>query len=147
MNSPNLSLQKPLEEYIHFFERISSRSVRLLEKLAEPGMRFTNPFNDVQGVDAVERVLNKMFVQLGQPRIRVLDHAWGRDGHTVYLRWALSGIVKGRELRLGGVSEVTFTPVGKVIAHIDHWDSGGQILGTLPFIGGLWRRVRKKIGA
>lgn len=145
MNQPVMALQKALEDYIGYFEKLTPRSVRLLEKLAEPGMRFTDPFHDVHGVDAVEAVLEQRLRADGQTQFRVSDHAWGRDGYTVYLRWTRTSFVSGQEQRINGVSEVMFSPGGRVAAHIDHWDSGRQKDARRPFTGWLLSRIQKKL--
>lgn len=143
----NPALQRPLEDYIVYFEKLSQRSVRLLDKMAAPGMRFRNPFNDVTGTDAVMRVITKIFEDTDRPKLRVTDAAWGRDGYTAYLRWTFTFSPKGKKDQwiIEGMSEVTFGPDGKVVAHLDHWDTGSQILDKIPLTRWMWSMTRKKI--
>lgn len=147
MNSQTaMKLQKPLEEYIRYFETLTPRSVRLIEKIADPTMRFIDPFNDVHGIDAVEAVLEKKCRGVINPKYRITDYAWGRDGHTVYLRWSFSFEEQGALRLITGMSEVSFSPLGKVACHVDYWDTGSQLMAYRPFAGWVWRNIRRRLG-
>ena len=145
MTENPLKFQRALDDYIEYFERLSARSIRLIEKLAEPGMRFKDPFNDVQGLDAFERIFRHMFEHLEKPKFEVQDYAWGQDGQTVYLRWVLRYELRGQKRRIDGMSEVFFSNGGKVLSHIDHWDAGEQFYERLPLLGGMIRFVKSKL--
>jgi len=141
-------IEDAVEKYIRYWETLSPRTVGLIEGLAAPGMRFKDPFNDVQGTKAVRAVLDRIFSDADNPRFRVSDHAVGRDGLTAYLRWEFTFTPRNarRIWRITGMSEVLFTPEGLVAAHTDHWDTGSQILAKLPVIGWMWGKLRRKIG-
>ena len=146
-NIPPL-LKTSLEEYISYWQRISTRSIRLIEKIAHPNLRFVDPFNDVSGIDAFEDMLTKALGDLSQFKFKATDRAWGEDGHTAYVRWTVSLIAKGKkkEMILTGVSEITLSPDGKIMSHIDHWDSGTQFYLHLPIVGWIIRKIIAKIG-
>ena len=93
--------EKALQEYCLYFEKLSVRSVRLIEKLAEPSMRFKDPFNDVQGLDHVERVLAAIFEHAEKPRFKVRDTAWGAvENRVAYIRWNFTYMLKGRRFEI-----------------------------------------------
>jgi steroid delta-isomerase len=143
MNQENVSgagslpppFQRPLEDYIAYLERLTPRSVRLLEKLAAPEMRFIDPFYDVRGVDAVVAAFEKICSQDSQLKFRITDRAWGRDGYTAYLRWSLTF----GERTIDGMAEIVFGPDGKIVQHTNHWDSGGQVMARLPLLKWVWK--------
>lgn len=144
------AFKKPLDDYIEYFEKLNVRSIRLLEKLAEPGMRFKDPFNDVRGIDAVERILQHMFQTLHNPKFKVRDYAWGRwqkeaQGAIAYLRWDMTFEFKGQKHMIEGMSEVMFSKDGKVMSHIDHWDAGEQFYEHIPILGSVIRFVKSKL--
>ena len=145
MNEIAPNFQRGLDDYIEYFEKLNRRSIRLIEKLAEPGIRFKDPFNDVQGTDAFERIFVHMFENLERPKFSVQDYAWGKDGKTAYLRWVLKYQLKGQAKRIEGMSEVMFSNNAKVMAHIDHWDAGEQFYEHLPIIGAGIRFVKSKL--
>ncbi len=141
--------QRALEDYIEYWETLTPRSVRLIEKLGDPGMMFKDPFNNVQGLEAVETVLSKIFQDTEKPRFKVQNHAWAQDGKTAFLRWQMRFLSKGRkrEWIIDGMSEIYFSDSGKVMAHYDHWDSGSQLFSRLPVCGFLFNLVKKRLGA
>ena len=46
-----------------------------------------------------------------------------------------------------GVSRVTFEQTGKVVSHIDYWDSATNIYEKIPLLGSLINFVKKRIKA
>ena len=141
-------LQRALDDYIDYFERLNARSVRLIEKLAVPGMQFQDPFNDVTGIEKVEAILQKMFTDVKTPKFRVHDYAWGRDGHTAYIKWTfIAKMAKGRQLDITGMSEIYFNDDALVMSHIDYWDPAASIYEDVPLLGRAIRWVRGKISA
>ena len=131
-----MKYMKAAEDYVLFFETLSSRSLRLLPKHVSPGVRFKDPFNDVIGSDQMERVLAHMFTQLHSPKFKVHDVSWGRDEHTAYLKWTFSYILpkSGQKDSFEGMSEITFHPSGKIASHIDFWDPTYPIYMRVPFL-------------
>lgn len=141
-----VNLRRVLEEYIDYREKLTPRSIRLIEKLAVPYMAFTDPFNDVQGIEEVETVFEKMFSKMDRPSCKIDDAAWGRDEYTAYLRWTLTFSPKGREERrqIAGISEICFTRDGKIYRQTDYWDSGSQQMSNMPLPGWLSRRMCRR---
>lgn len=125
----NLNFQRQLEEYSAYHERLTARSVRLIEKLASPEMRFIDPHHDVRGIEAVEAVMTGMLGQGDRVSTRITDMAWGRDGYTAYLRWTRHF----PKHQMGGISEVVFGPDGLVVQHTEYWLSQSQKRGLFSF--------------
>lgn len=125
----NLNFQRQLEEYSVYHERLTTRSVRLIEKMAAPEMRFINPDYDVRGIEAVESVLTKMLGQGDRVKTSVTDMAWGRDGYTAYMRW----IRHFPKHQMDGISEVVFAPDGLVVQHTEYWLSQPPKRGLFSF--------------
>ncbi|MCM2343686.1 MAG: nuclear transport factor 2 family protein [Alphaproteobacteria bacterium] len=121
--NPAMALQKPLEDYIHFLERMTTRSLPLLNKLATPGMHFHDPLHDVHGVAAVMEVFAQKLSNLTAPRLRVKDFCWGREQPVAYLRWDLTGQKDGESFFEQGISEIMFSNDGYVMAHRDYLGS------------------------
>ena len=71
--------------YIRYYETLSRATVGALRGLAAPELRFTDPFNDLTGVERVVRMLERLFDELEEPRFAVTDRAL--SGPVWYLRW------------------------------------------------------------
>lgn len=135
-----------LEDYIRYYEALTPRSVRLIEKLAVKDMVFENPFHCVQGIDNVEHVFEKMFADIEKPKFKITDYSWGiQNENTAYLRWLMTFGMAGKAQSIEGMSEVLFADNGQVMSHIDYWDANSRIFTKLPYIGGLFRWIGKRV--
>jgi hypothetical protein len=114
-----------------------------LLSLASEDVRFADPFNDVRGKPSLAAVLTHMVETTEDPRFEILDIA--ASDKAGYIRWRFAFKMKrrpkGPAWRFEGMSEILIGPDGLVTAHLDHWDSGPQLLAKLPGIGWINRRV------
>ncbi|MFO1070186.1 MAG: nuclear transport factor 2 family protein [Geminicoccaceae bacterium] len=134
-----------IEAYARYWETLSPATTGDLRGLARSDLVFRDPFNEIRGVDAVVAMLDRMFRDLGQPRFVVVRIA--SDGPVSFIRWDFTFELRGRPLRIEGVSEVELDGEGRVARHIDHWDAAGQVYERIPLLGGLLRQVRKRLAA
>lgn len=134
-----------LDAYVQFFEELSPETLDSLAQVTAPEVRFSDPFNDVRGRDAMRAVLADMFRKLGRPRFIVTHRAW--DDDTAFLRWRMEARAFGGPWTVEGMSEVRFDQDGLVREHVDHWDSGTQVYARLPVLGALIRMIRRRIAA
>ena len=126
---PDLSLQKPLEDYVEFIDRLNTRSIPLLPNFVSPLFSFQDPYHHVKGVSEACDVLMRRFDLYPDARYRVSDFVWGRREATAYLFWSLrfktwKGLMVKRNSEdtiLEGMSELKFTPEGEVYSHSDFW--------------------------
>lgn len=137
----------PAAAYVHFYETMTPLSLDRLDTLVTPDVRFVDPFNDVTGLVAMRRILERMFADLHEPRFRVTHRAW--DGATCLLRWRFTARGKSNqnEWLIVGMSELAFAPDGRVSSHIDHWDAGRQVYEKLPVLGAVLRVIRRRLAA
>ena len=137
-----------LRAYGEFLERISPERIDELRALAAPDLRFKDPFNEVQGIEQVQRVFHKMFEDASDIRFNVLHMACA--GPVGYLRWEMSlrptsRLVSGQTWRFSGVTEARFDDQGRLAEHVDHWDAGAQFYERLPLLGRLLRLIRRPL--
>lgn len=140
-----IGCQGTLDDYMLYFQKLNTRSIRLIEKMVEPGVQYKGPFDDVQGVEAFEMVLQKASILRGQSRLHIQDYAWGQAGNVAYVRWTLSYQILQKVRRIDGVSELMFSKRGKIMAHHDHWDAGEAVYEHIPLLGAAVRRSKSKI--
>lgn len=139
-------MNRPADAYLRFFENLTPQSLARLDDVVTPDVRFRDPFNDVAGVDAMRRVLAKMFQDVDDPVFRVTHAAEAGDG-TCLVRWTFDCRFRGRSWQVIGTSELHLAADGRVVAHIDHWDSGRQFYEKLPLIGAMLRFIRRRCAA
>lgn len=129
----------------HFYATLTPASLAQLGYFYAPDARFRDPFNDVVGLPAIERIFRHMFASLAHPRFEVTNCLC--DGREAMLGWIFRfGSGRGaREIR--GVSHLRFDESGRVVEHIDHWDAARQLYETIPALGTVLRAVRRRLAA
>lgn len=137
--------EEDMRRYVAFFEQLEPASLQRFHEVFAVNARFRDPFNDVTGVQAIARVFAHMFATTEAPRFLV-DEALCRD-RTASLRWRFQCRVRGRALEIEGMSLVRFDRYGRVTEHLDYWDPAAQLYERLPLLGGLLRRIRRRLAA
>jgi hypothetical protein len=129
-----------------WYARLSPASLREIEQVYAPRARFKDPFNDVEGIDAIRRVFDHMFATLREPRFAVIDAVC--DENACLLVWDFDfRRSSGRAMRIHGASHVTFGGDARVTIHRDYWDAAAELYEKLPFIGSLMRTLRRRLAA
>lgn len=127
MIEPDLSLQKPLEDYVEYLGKLNLRSLPLLGSIAHLSLAFQDPYHAAQGIDATAAVFAHRFNIYPDGAYRINDFVWGRRPATAYLYWSFRftpksfGKKKQDRLALEGMSEVMFSPDGRIFSHSEFW--------------------------
>jgi len=141
--------RESLASVVRFFEGIGPEDVARIGELYAGDARFVDPFNDVTGCAAIERIFAHMFVQLDSPRFVVHDRIC--DGAQAFLTWDFefrfrSGAPRGLQ-RIRGSTHLRFAADGKVALHRDYWDAAAELYEKLPVVGALMRWLRRRASA
>jgi steroid delta-isomerase len=142
-----------LARYVTFLESFDKAALARLDAVYAADVHFRDPFNDVRGLAALERVYADMLEQVGDLRFDVHTSAWSGviDQHPVaLLRWTLAGTLHAcgdRAWSVDGCSEVRFDDRGLVVAHHDYWDAAGGLYVHLPLVGSLMRWLARRLAA
>lgn len=136
-----------LQAYAGFFEALTPDDLARFDGLFSHDIHFKDPFNDVRGIKAVQRVFAHMFEQCVNPRFRVSD--WCGSHESGYLSWTFHFTPKGQtsEQVVEGLSHVRFDTSGRVTEHIDYWDPAEQLYSHVPLWGWLFRSLRRRLSA
>ena len=123
-----------------YFETLTPDSIALLPSFYAPQARFKDPFNDVQGVTAIERIFRHMFEQVDAPRFVVHDVV--ADADQAFMRWdfRFAAARLGRGVQsIRGATHFRFGADGRVTEHRDYWDAAEELYAKLPLVGVLMR--------
>lgn len=136
-----------LAKLVAFYETLRPETLHALDTVYAPSATFVDPFNDVQGVDAIRRIFAHMFEALDAPAFTVLE-AYERD-ETAVLLWRFSFRLGSRsgQMLVSGMTRVEFGDDGRVRHHVDYWDAAGQLYERLPLIGAPLRWLRRRFAA
>lgn len=152
LNSPvletNLSsaMDARVTRVVYFFETLTPQSVPALDHLYDAQARFKDPFNDVQGLEAVKKIFEHMFVALISPRFVVTGRVV--QGSQCFLTWefrfCFRNFKQGTEQVILGASHLVFSEQGLVTVHRDYWDAAEELYEKLPLVGALMRWLKKR---
>ncbi|EHR73420.1 hypothetical protein BurJ1DRAFT_4634 [Burkholderiales bacterium JOSHI_001] len=148
MNPPGRTAPHPdarVRRVVDYFETLSPTSLPRLAELYASDARFVDPFNDVQGTVAIERIFNHMFTQVQQPRFVVLS-AEAQDA-TAFLTWDFLFLRGTQAHRIHGASRLLFNAQDQVQLHRDYWDAAHELYEHLPVLGALMRWLRRRLAA
>ena len=132
--------------FIAFFENLSPADVATLGQVYAPDARFKDPFNEVQGVPAIQAIFAHMFGALDQPRFVVTGRVV--QGNQCFLTWdflfAFQRFDKGVTQTVRGASHLVLDDEGLVTLHRDYWDAAEELYEKLPVVGALMRWLRRR---
>ncbi|MFY7776936.1 MAG: nuclear transport factor 2 family protein [Elstera sp.] len=137
----------PIEPFQQYLETLTAETVPQILDLVASDVRFIDPFHDVSGAQAMQRVFAAIFVSLKNVRFTVIDRAW--SGNAWYLRWRFEGDRRqgGQMFEFDGMSEIYFNDEGRVRLYRDHWDAASGFYEKLPVLGWVLRLLRRKIAS
>jgi steroid Delta-isomerase len=134
-----------LAQLRHFFETIRPESVGQIGTIYAPDAYFKDPFNEVRGVPAIERIFRHMFAQVIDPRFVIHDAVI--QGEQGFVTWDFRFRMRrfsAVEQVIRGASHLRFGAAGLVVFHRDYWDAAEELYEKLPVLGGLMRFLRRR---
>lgn len=130
----------------HGFESLTPERVGDLLRLYHPQARFKDPFNEVQGHEAIAQIFHHMYRSLDRPHFVVT--AQGVDGDQAFLTWEFrfhfrSAGASGLQT-VRGATHLLFDAQGLVTLHRDYWDAAEELYEKLPVLGSLMRWLKAR---
>ena len=131
---------------IAFFETLTPQCLSGLADIYAQGARFKDPFNDVQGLDAIAHIFGHMFVALQQPRFVITRQV--NQGNDCFITWDfyfyLASYRSSVEQKIAGATHLVFDSDGRVLIHRDYWDAAEELYEKLPLVGSLMRWLKRR---
>ena len=133
------------DDVIRFYEEFSPQSIERMPEIYSDDAFFKDPFNEVRGPAAIQRIFSHMYKQVEDPRFVVKEKV-GDDRNAV-LVWELHFVVQffrtKRSQVIRGVSHFKFNEAGLINFHRDYWDANEELFVKIPGIGFLMRGLRE----
>ena len=139
--SANLSL----DAIVGWFESISPSNVGDTPRYYAPQALFRDPFNEVRGPAAIERIYRHMFAQVDDPRFTV-THRWqSAQGAMLLSELRCRAKRGGTEFRIRCATHLEFDAQGRITLHRDYWDPAEDLYEKVPVLGSLMRFIRSRL--
>ncbi len=146
MHTTKRSITDPdVQRIVALFEQLSLQDLPRLAEIYSADARFKDPFNEVQGVAAIQRIFEHMFASLDSPRFVIRDAIV--DGDQCFLSWDFSFRMKrfNRDAQLiRGGSHLKLGADGRILSHRDYWDAAEELYEKLPLLGALMRWLKSR---
>jgi hypothetical protein len=128
------------------FEELQPQSVAQLKNFYSPTALFKDPFNQVQGIDAIEQIFLHMYASLENPRFVITAQVV--DGSQAFLNWDFKFRFKRfdttTEQVVKGTTHLVLDDQLRITLHRDYWDTAEELYEKLPWVGGLMRWLKKR---
>lgn len=131
-----------LELLLDWYRTLTPDSVARVAEFYDSRACFKDPFNDVQGVAAIQRIFEHMFVATESPRFVILDTIAGHN--QAFVSWRFEFVLRKTAYQIAGATHLRFNDAGMVVDHRDYWDAAEELLQKLPLVGApiRWLRAR-----
>ena len=135
-----------VERLVQFFEQLQPQDLNRLAELYAPESCFKDPFNEVQGLPAIERIFTHMFEALESPHFIVTERIV--QGTQCFLVWDFRFRFKRFDTHtwqtVRGGTHLRFNGQGLITLHRDYWDAAEELYEKLPLVGGLMRWLKRR---
>jgi len=134
-----------------FFTNMTPAHLARLGEVYSAQAWFKDPFNEVQGLDAVRGIFQHMYDSLNQPRFIVTTRVV--QGRQCFLTWDFVFGLRGQttEITVRGASHLMLAPGSdgrwRIEHHRDYWDVAEELYEKLPLLGGLMRWLKRRVNA
>jgi hypothetical protein len=127
------------------FEGLSPADLPRMDELYTEAAHFKDPFNEVQGVQAIRGVFQHMFDALQAPRFVIHDVIV--QDNQCFLTWDFLFVLPrlgAQQQRIHGGSHLVLAADGRIARHRDYWDAAEELYEKLPLVGSLMRWLKRR---
>ena len=143
--NPNILIEGLVKDLVRVYENLTPQTMIDLMAFYDPRAKFKDPFNEVCGTKAIQKIFDDMFIKLDQPRFIVSSVVSG--DHQAALQWEFHFQLKGRSESqlIKGSTWLEFNQAGLISNHRDYWDAAEELYEKIPLLGSLMRWLKRKI--
>jgi ketosteroid isomerase-like protein len=134
---------------VQFFEALQPADVARIADIYTADAQFKDPFNEVQGVSAIEHIFTHMFEALEAPRFVITQQV--QQGAQCFVSWDFLFVMprmgNGTTQTIRGATHFVLREeagVWRVAVHRDYWDAAEELYEKLPVLGSLMRWLKKR---
>ena len=134
---------------VDLFENLKPEDLARLGQYYAPDAYFKDPFNEVRGVPAIQKIFAHMFEQLHEPRFVIADRVV--QGRQAFITWRFdfrrTGPATSEVRTIRGATHLLLDEQGRITSHRDYWDAAEELYEKLPVLGALMRWLRRRLSA
>ena len=142
----DLPMEQAVTRVVALFEYLTVADLPEMGRYYARQAHFKDPFNDVQGLVAIQGIFGHMFESLHEPRFVVTTRVV--QGQHCFLTWdflfRFKSFQQDTPQTVRGASHLVLDEQGLVTLHRDYWDAAEQMYEKFPVVGGLMRWLKKR---
>ena len=144
--SPLPSVEANVDAIVQFFETLSPQALAQIPRFYAQDAVFKDPFNEVRGLQAIDKIFAHMYVALDKPHFVVQERIV--QGSQCFLVWNFKFHFKRFDTTtlqtVRGGSHLKFDTDGRITLHRDYWDAAEELYEKLPVVCHLMRWLKKR---
>ena len=141
-----IELDTTVQRLVHFFEHLTPQDLTRISEFYALDARFKDPFNQVQGQNAIQHIFAHMFESLDEPHFIITERIV--QNQQCFLVWDFRFRFKRFDTTswqtVHGGTHLVFNDLGRVTLHRDYWDAAEELYEKLPLVGGLMRWLKRR---
>ena len=145
-DAPVPSTEDAVGRIVAFFEQLTPVDLATFDRFYALQARFKDPFNEVQGVPAIQHIFGHMFTALHEPHFVVTARVV--QGSHCFLTWdflfRFKNFQQSVTQTVRGASHLVLDAQGLITVHRDYWDAAEELYEKLPVVGGLMRWLKNR---
>jgi hypothetical protein len=144
--APDPVVEQAITGVVAMFEHLSLTDLPNMGRYYAVEAHFKDPFNEVQGLDAIQGIFVHMFESLHEPRFVVTTRVV--QGQQCFLTWdflfRFKSFQQDTSQTVRGASHLVLNAQGLITLHRDYWDAAEELYEKFPVVGGLMRWLKKR---
>ncbi len=112
-----------VDAIVGFFESLKREDVQRMSEFYRDDAFFKDPFNEVRGIAAIQRIFTHMFETLDDPHFVITERT--TQGSQCWLAWefrfGMRSMLRGQPQVVRGASHLQLADDGRIQSHRDYW--------------------------
>lgn len=131
-----------------FYRLLTPAAIGALDTVYHHDVVFSDPACSIIGCRNLQRHFERLLKNIKHCRFEFFDDWQLVQGDAAVLFWRMTlatpALAYGREFSVDGVSRLQYCEA-LIIAHRDYFDLGALLYEQLPLLGGMVRRLRRRL--
>ncbi|MCH8538822.1 MAG: nuclear transport factor 2 family protein [Alkalimonas sp.] len=137
----------PLQQFLQFYNGLSSNNLASLHQLYHPEVVFIDPVHTVKGSDALQQYFTHAYARLSHCHFDAKTQC--QQGDSGFISWQMQfahqAIGRGKLITLDGCTELGWHADGRIVFHRDYYDLTDLIYRHLPILGWATAQVKRRM--
>ena len=144
--------QAALQGIVQLFNHLQPNDLQRLHQFYSDDAQFKDPFNEVQGLAAIQGIFEHMYASLDAPRFVVTQQVL--QGSHAFVTWDFLFSIRKRPPQevytIRGATHFVLRQEAdgwRICVHRDYWDAAEELYEKLPVVGRVMRWLKQRVNA